>query len=74
MVVPYDTCALFYTREVLLETWLDTGLLDREKLIYEEHLKRGHLERVYWLTYGSHDAELAKELHAEKINDILDLC
>ena len=58
--------ALFFTRGVSLETWLDTGLFDREKLIYEEHLKRGHLERVYWLTYGRHDAELAKELHVEK--------
>lgn len=58
--------SLFFTRGVSLETWLDTGLFDREKLIYEEHLKRGHLERVYWLTYGRHDAELAKELHVEK--------
>lgn len=58
--------ALFFTRGVSLETWVDTGLFDREKLIYEGHLKRGHLKTVYWLTYGSRDAELSKNLHAEK--------
>jgi len=58
--------ALFFTRGVSLETWVETGLFDREKLIYEEHLRRGHLERVYWLTYGSNDAEIAKKLRAEK--------
>lgn len=57
---------LFFTRGVSLETWVDTGLFDREKLIYEEHLKQGHLERVFWLTYGSDDAEIARKLHAEK--------
>ncbi|MCK4389249.1 MAG: glycosyltransferase family 4 protein [Desulfobacterales bacterium] len=58
--------ALFFTRGVSLETWVNTGLFDREKLIYQEHLRCGHLKAVYWLTYGSHDAELAKELRAEK--------
>ena len=53
--------ALFFTRGVSLETWVYTGLFDREKLIYEEHLRRGHLKTVYWLTYGSHDTEIAKQ-------------
>ena len=57
--------ALFFTRGVSLETWVYTGLFDREKLIYEEHLRRGHLKTVYWLTYGSHDTEIAKQLRAE---------
>lgn len=58
--------ALFFTRGMSLETWVETGLFDREKLIYEEHLKRGHFERIYWLTYGSNDAEIAKQLRMEK--------
>lgn len=57
---------LFFTRGISLKTWVDTGLFEREKLIYEEHLKRGNLGTVYWLTYGSRDAELARKLHAEK--------
>lgn len=53
---------LFFTRGVSLKTWLDTGLFYREKLIYEEHLKRGNLKEVYWLTYGYKDGELEKTL------------
>ncbi|MGA1980075.1 MAG: glycosyltransferase family 4 protein [Sedimentisphaerales bacterium] len=54
--------ALFFTRGISLKLWLDTGLFDREKQLYEEHLRRGHLKKVYWLTYGKKDAELAKQL------------
>jgi glycosyltransferase involved in cell wall biosynthesis len=54
--------ALFFTRGISLKLWLETGLFDREKQLYEEHLRRGHLRKVYWLTYGQKDAELAKEL------------
>lgn len=57
--------ALFFTRGVSLEKWLDTGLFDREKVTYEEHLKRGHLRTVYWFTYGHRDAKLANQLQAE---------
>jgi len=57
--------ALFFTRGVSLETWVETGLFDREKLIYEEHLRSSNLERVYWLTYGSNDAKIAKQLQLE---------
>ena len=58
--------ALFFTRGISLKTWLDTGLFDREKLIYEEHLKRGHFEKIYWFTYGHEDANIAERLQAEK--------
>jgi len=54
--------ALFFTRGVSLKLWFDTGLFDREKQLYEEHLRRGHFEKVYWLTYGKEDAGLAKQL------------
>lgn len=56
--------ALFFTRRVSLKLWVDTGLFDREKLLYEEHLRRGHLRKVYWLTYGTDDAMIATELKA----------
>jgi glycosyltransferase involved in cell wall biosynthesis len=56
--------ALFFTRGVSLKLWLDTGLFDREKQLYEEHLCRGHLRKVYWLTYGADDAAVASELRA----------
>jgi glycosyltransferase involved in cell wall biosynthesis len=57
--------ALFFTRGVSLEKWVETGLFEREKLIYEELLNCGYLKKVYWCTYGRHDAELAKELHVK---------
>jgi glycosyltransferase involved in cell wall biosynthesis len=56
--------ALFFTRGVSLKLWLDTGLFDREKQLYEEHLRRGHFRKVYWLTYGTNDAAMASELKA----------
>jgi glycosyltransferase involved in cell wall biosynthesis len=54
--------ALFFTRGISLRTWVDRGLFDREKQLYEEHLRRGHFEKIYWLTYGTNDAEIAGEL------------
>jgi len=56
---------LFFTRGVSLEIWVNQGLFDREKLIYEEHLKQGNLDKVYWLTYGSDDKKLAEKLKQE---------
>ncbi len=57
--------ALFFTCNVSLKLWIDTGLFDREKLLYEEFLHRGYLERVYWLTYGNNDGVIANQLKAE---------
>jgi glycosyltransferase involved in cell wall biosynthesis len=56
--------ALFFTRDISLKLWVDKGLFDREKLLYEEHLRRGHFGKVYWLTYGTDDAEIACGLKA----------
>jgi glycosyltransferase involved in cell wall biosynthesis len=60
------TLLLFFTRAVSLEIWLKQGLFDREKLIYEEHLKQGNLKKVYWITYGSHDLKLSNQLKQDK--------
>jgi glycosyltransferase involved in cell wall biosynthesis len=59
------TLALFFTRNVSLEKWVNQGLFDREKLIYEEHLKQGNLSDVYWFTYGSKDKKLSEQLKSE---------
>jgi glycosyltransferase involved in cell wall biosynthesis len=56
--------ALFFTRDVSLRLWVNKGLFDREKQLYEEHLCRGHFRRIYWLTYGTDDATIASELKA----------
>lgn len=55
---------LFFTRSTSLRDWVDKGLFDREKMIYERHLVDGTLSRVVWLTYGRDDLVLAKELRA----------
>jgi glycosyltransferase involved in cell wall biosynthesis len=47
--------ALFFSRNSSLSTWIDHGLLDREKLIYGRHISKGEVEKVYLLTYGSDD-------------------
>jgi glycosyltransferase involved in cell wall biosynthesis len=56
--------ALFFTRGISLKLWFETGLFDHEKQLYEEHLHRGILRKVYWLTYGVDDGEIAGELKA----------
>jgi len=53
---------LFFTRGVSLEVWINYGLFDREKLIYEEHLRQGNLKKVYWITYGVNDKKLSENL------------
>lgn len=57
------TLGLFFTRGVSLCQWLESGLFDREVLIYHVHIDSGYFSRVYWFTYGADDAELARELH-----------
>jgi len=57
---------LFFTYGNSLTTWLDSGLLDREKLIYEEHLTQKTVSKIYWMTYGVNDAEIARQLIYQK--------
>jgi len=54
--------ALFFSRGVSLKLWVDKGLFTKEKLLYEEHLNQNNLKKIYWLTYGSEDKELARQL------------
>lgn len=57
--------ALFFTRGVSLQHWIESGLFEREKLIYEKHLDQGNLSKVYWFTYGINDALLGEQLKTE---------
>lgn len=59
---PGLSLALFFTRNMSLKAWVDSGLFEREKLLYEGMLIRGHVKSVVWLTYGSGDADLARQL------------
>lgn len=53
---------LFFTKNVSLEIWVESGLIDREKAIYEHHLQDGYLDKVYWFTYGVNDEKYYNDL------------
>ena len=48
-----------------MKIWHEQGLLDREKLIYEEYLKQKKCEKIYWFTYGAGDMILSQQLKQE---------
>lgn len=54
--------ALFFTFGISAKLWKEKGLLERERLIYENLLERGIIDKVYWFTYGSRDKDIEKEL------------
>ena len=54
---------MFFTRGVSLESWINTGLFYREKLIYEEVIQCDESVDFFWFTYGKNDLVLANELH-----------
>ena len=56
------TLGVFFTRGVSLRQWVDSGLFDREVLIYHAHLESGFFSWIYWFTYGVEDTEVAREL------------
>ena len=52
---------LFFTYDVSLKTWAETGLLQREIRLYQELQKQGAV--VQFLTYGDHsDRQWESEL------------
>jgi len=57
--------SLLFTRGMSLELWVSLGLFDREKLLYEEHLKQNNLKKIYWFTYGTKDKEIAASLRIQ---------
>jgi glycosyltransferase involved in cell wall biosynthesis len=44
---------------VSLKLWVDSGLFEREKVIYERHLVNNNFKKIYWITYGGTDKRLA---------------
>lgn len=53
---------LLFTRNVSLKLWVESGLFDREKAIYEKELEQKIYERIYWFTYGSEDESVYNKL------------
>jgi glycosyltransferase involved in cell wall biosynthesis len=62
---PSVRLVLFFTRGVSLQTWVASGLVDRERLLYEGHLGEGSLKDVGWITYGVRDRDVAMDLRAK---------
>jgi glycosyltransferase involved in cell wall biosynthesis len=56
---------LFFTRGVSLLQWVDSGLFDREVLIYLRHLKNRQFDEIVWFTYGAYDVEVALRLQSQ---------
>lgn len=50
-----------------VDDWHGSGLLHREKRIFEELVNRGLVENVYWMSYGSGDKKFEMYLNTEKI-------
>ncbi len=61
---------LTFTFNMSLDDWNKLGILEREKLIYENHLANDRFDEVVWFTYGRKDKELRDRLVEEgKLND-----
>jgi glycosyltransferase involved in cell wall biosynthesis len=58
------TLGVFFTRGVSLRLWVESGLFDREVLIYHAHLDSEFFSKIYWFTYGDDDESQAKKLYA----------
>src|SRR3989338_2213826 len=48
--------AVFFTWDISVQLWNDTGLLSREKRLYEELVKKNICKEIYWFSYGVQDA------------------
>jgi len=53
---------LFFTRGITLQSWCESGLFDREVLIYHKHISSKFFKKIYWFTYGVNDLKIAKDL------------
>lgn len=60
------TLAVFFSRNISLKSWYESGLFFREKLIYERHLELKTFQKIYWFTYGNNDKQLSDKLKNEK--------
>jgi glycosyltransferase involved in cell wall biosynthesis len=53
---------LFFTKGVCLNQWQKSGLLYREKLLYEKMLNEKAISECYFVTYGSKDYQIIEKL------------
>lgn len=75
MIKKQKKLALFFSFGISLKEWESRGLLYREKLIYEKHLKNNTFDKIFWFTYGSEDMEIARRLKDRKIlNENIIIC
>ncbi|MBU0612612.1 glycosyltransferase [Patescibacteria group bacterium] len=58
----HKTLGVFFTKGVSVERWEKMDLLEREKLLYEEFIKKNIFDSIYWFTYGSDDKKYEKYL------------
>lgn len=69
------TLALFFTRNISLQDWLDSGLFEREKFLYEALLNKGYIKKIYWFTYGSQDKQIAQSLISQgRLHPAIEIC
>lgn len=55
--------ALFFSCGISLADWKNSGLLGREKKIYEGLLEKKYVDSVIWFTYGALDSRLSEKLY-----------
>jgi glycosyltransferase involved in cell wall biosynthesis len=53
---------LFFSFGMSVSGWYDSGLLSREKLIYEKLVSQDIFKKIYWFTYGSKDLAYQAQL------------
>lgn len=56
---------VFFTRGVSLYQWVESGLFDREVLIYNYHLDQCEFDEIIWYTYGTSDTGVAQKLRIQ---------
>lgn len=65
---------LIFTRNVSLETWIKTGLLEREIEIYKLYICKNIFDKIFLFTYGTNDSFYLEDLRKkEKIYEKIEV-
>jgi glycosyltransferase involved in cell wall biosynthesis len=57
---------VFFTRGISLKNWVETGLFEREILLYNRYIENKFCSKIYFFTYGVFDNDVALNLYCEK--------
>lgn len=57
-----NALGFLFTRNVSLDTWVKTGMLERGKMIHECEIEQNIYQEIYWFTYGINDKEIYDDL------------